>query len=240
VIAMQNLGVEGLPHLVNALLITSIFSAGNTYIYVATRTLYGLSLEGRAPAVLRKCTKSGVPIYCLVVVMLFAFLSFLQLSAGTAQVLTWLINLITGVGVVNYMVMATTYLFFHRACAQQGIDRRAFPYFARFQPWSTWVALVAEGIILIFYGYATFLPGWFTLADFFAYYTVVGLCPILYIGWKVIKRTKFVKPTEADLVWERPVIDAYEASIISKPIGFWTEMGQLIGLYRHVRDDERI
>jgi len=37
VIAMQNMGIEGFPHLVNALLVTSIFSAGNTYTYCATR-----------------------------------------------------------------------------------------------------------------------------------------------------------------------------------------------------------
>src|SRR4051794_1138437 len=60
VIAMRHLGINGLPHLVNALLCTSIFSAGNTYTYCATRTLYGLALEGRAPKVLQKCTKSGV------------------------------------------------------------------------------------------------------------------------------------------------------------------------------------
>lgn len=41
---MQNLGVTGLPHFVNALLVTSIFSAGNTYTYCATRNLYGLAL----------------------------------------------------------------------------------------------------------------------------------------------------------------------------------------------------
>ena len=35
VIAMQNLRIGGLPHVVNALLVTSIFSAGNTYTYCA-------------------------------------------------------------------------------------------------------------------------------------------------------------------------------------------------------------
>lgn len=59
VIAMQNLGVGGLPNLVNALLITSIFSAGNTYTYCATRNLYGLALEGRAPKVLTYCVSIG-------------------------------------------------------------------------------------------------------------------------------------------------------------------------------------
>jgi len=39
VIAMQNLGIGVLPHLTNALLVTSIFSAGNSYVCVDHITL---------------------------------------------------------------------------------------------------------------------------------------------------------------------------------------------------------
>jgi amino acid transporter len=91
VIAMQNLGVSGLPHFVNALMITSIFSAGNTYTYCATRNLYGLALEGRAPKFLRYCTKNGVPVFCFAVVMCFPCLSFLQLGNASSTVLGWLV-----------------------------------------------------------------------------------------------------------------------------------------------------
>lgn len=56
--------------------------------------------------------------------------------------------------------------------------------------------------------------------------------PPLYLIWKFIKRTKLVKPQEADLVWERPLIDAYEASFSGPPVGFWREMGQLVGIGR--------
>lgn len=93
VIAMQNLGIEVLPHITNALLVTSIFSAGNSYVYCASRTLYSLSIDGHAPKIFRKVTKSGVPIYCFAVVMIFPFLSFLQISSGSAKVITWLANL---------------------------------------------------------------------------------------------------------------------------------------------------
>jgi len=89
VIAMQNLGVNGLPHLINALLVTSIFSAGNTYVYCATRTLHGLALDGHAHHLLRRTTKNGVPIYCFAITMIFPFISLLQVSNGSAIVLTW-------------------------------------------------------------------------------------------------------------------------------------------------------
>jgi yeast amino acid transporter len=101
VIAMQNLGITVLPDIVNALLVTSIFSAGNGYTYCATRTLYGLSLEGRAPGVLKKCTPNGVPFFCFLIVMIFPCLSFLQVSNGSNVVLTWLVNLITAGGIID-------------------------------------------------------------------------------------------------------------------------------------------
>lgn len=89
IIAMKNLGIDILPHIVNALLVTSIFSAGNTYFFCAMRTLHGLAMDGHAPKLFRKCNRYGTPIYCWVVVMIFPLLSFLQISNGTAVVLNW-------------------------------------------------------------------------------------------------------------------------------------------------------
>lgn len=237
VIAMNNLGIGVLPHITNALMITSIFSAGNTYTYCATRSLYGLALEGRAPGFLKKCTKNGVPIYCFCTVMLFPLLSLLQVSSSSSRVLGWLINLVTAAGVIDYIVMSVTYIFFYRACKRQGFDRTKLPYTGWFQPYCAWISLVFMICIVTCYGYSSFIP-WNT-TSFFSYYTMVLVAPILYFGWKLIKRTKVVKPEDADLVWEAPIIDAYEASFISQPVGFWTEMLQLVGVSRAKGGDKR-
>jgi amino acid transporter len=239
VIAMGNLGIGGLPHLVNALLITSIFSAGNTYTYCATRSLYSLAIEGRAPKILRKCTKNGVPIYCFAVVMIFPFLSFLQLSDNSAKVLNWLINIITAGGLINYIVMCVTYICFYKACQAQGLDRNTLPYKGYFQPYGTYIALAIEICILGAYGYSTFLPGKFTVEGLLTYYMMVFVAPVTFGFWKLFKRTKWLRAHEVDLVWDAPVIDIYEASFITPPVGFWTEMLQLIGFKRHVAVDKR-
>ncbi|GIZ44007.1 hypothetical protein CKM354_000721600 [Cercospora kikuchii] len=230
VIAMDNLRINGLPHLVNALLVTSIFSAGNTYTYCATRSLYGLALEGRAPAFLRYCTKTGVPLFAFVIVMIFPCLSFLQVSNGSAEVLTWLINLITAGGVINYIVMCITYIFYHKAAVAQGLDRKSLPYYGWFQPGCAYLGLAWMSMVVCCYGYSAYAP--WNVESFFIYYAMLILAPILFIGWKVIKRTKFIGAHEADLIWERPTIDAYEATFIDPPNGFWREMLQMIGIGR--------
>lgn len=74
VIAMAHMGIPVLPHLVNALVLTAVFSAGNSYVFCASRTLYGLALEGKVPRVLARCTASGVPIYCVGVTLAVALL----------------------------------------------------------------------------------------------------------------------------------------------------------------------
>ncbi|KAK5169383.1 uncharacterized protein LTR77_005358 [Saxophila tyrrhenica] len=240
VIAMQNLGITGLPHFVNALLVTSIFSAGNTYTYCSTRGLYGLALEGRAPKFLRYCTKGGVPVYCFLITMIFPCLAFLQLGSGSVVVLNWLIALITAGGVINYIVMSITYIFFYRACKAQGIDRRSFPYYGKFQPYCGWIGLIWMSTIVCVYGYQSYTPS-FDVESFFSYYTMLILAPILFLGWKLIKRTRLVPAREVDFVWERPTLDAYEASFTDEPLGFWVEMLQLVGIKkRRGGNDQRV
>lgn len=239
VIAMKNLSVPVLPHITNALLLTSIFSAGNTYTYCATRSLYSLSIEGRAPKFLRKCTKNGVPIYCFCIVMVFPFLSFLQVSDSSAKVLTWITSLITAGGLLNFITMSITFIFYYRACQAQNIDRKSLPYYGYFQPYCAYIGLGFQVTIVFVYGYSVFYPSLWTIQDFFFNYTMLILYPVFFIVWKLLKRTKFVPAKNVDLVWDAPLIDAYEASFTSPPVGFWTEILQLVGLRRNLPVDER-
>lgn len=229
IIAMQNMGIDVLPHIITALLITSIFSCGNAFTFYATRSLYGLALESQAPAFLRRCTPSGVPIYCLAVTMIFPCLAFLNVSGSTARVLSWFINLVTTSGVLNYTIIATTYIFFYRATRAQGVDRATLPYYGYGQPYCAWIALVYMALIVFVNGYAVFLPGHWDVKDFFTHYTMVLVSPVLFVGWKLVHRTRLVRPAEADLVWEKPAIDAYERENEEDNPGFWREMLQLVG-----------
>jgi amino acid permease len=86
-----------------------------------------------------------------------------------------LINLVTAGGLINYIVMCTTYIFFYRACKAQEFDRSEFPYFGYFQPYcvsnrtafalryrlmglQAYIGLVWMTLTLIFYGYSSFRP----------------------------------------------------------------------------------
>lgn len=117
--------------------------------------------------------------------------------------------------------MCVNYLRFYAALKAQGYDRRALPYRGYFQPWTTWIALAFLTTVLGCYGYSTFLPGEFTISGFLSYYTMVFVGIATYSIWKIFKRTKIVNPHEADLVWDRPTIDHYEALFMTEQVGFW-------------------
>jgi len=94
VVAMNRLRIGVLPDIVNALVLSAAFSAGNSYVYCASRSLFGLALEGKAPRIFTRCTRNGVPIYCVLLVLALSLLSFLQVSNSSAVVLQWFVNLV--------------------------------------------------------------------------------------------------------------------------------------------------
>ncbi len=66
---------------------------------------------------------------------------------------------------------------------------------------------------------------------------MVFVGPILFLGWKVLKRTHFIAPEEADLVWEKPAIDAYEDAFEEVPLGFWQEIVHIFWPRKKVQSD---
>ncbi|GKZ67835.1 hypothetical protein AnigIFM50267_002387 [Aspergillus niger] len=226
VIAMQNLGIGVLPHIVTALMVTSVFSAGNTYTYAATRALHGLAVAGHAPRIFAKTTKKGVPIYSFAVVMAFSCLSLLQLSGGSMQVLDWLISLTTANILIDYIIITTTYLCFYHASVAQNFDRSKLPYTGHLQPYCGYIALTWMVVMAACFGYQSFTP--WTTSTFFLNYTMILLAPVAFIFWKFMKKTRWLRPHEVDLKWEAELIAAYEATEEEQPTGFWREMAQMI------------
>ncbi|OKP02368.1 General amino acid permease AGP2 [Penicillium subrubescens] len=191
--------------------------AGNSYVYCASRSLYGLALEGKAPLFLTKCTKKGVPVYCVVVVLLIALLSFLQVSNGASVVLNWFVNLVTASQLINFSVVTFTYIRFKKALDAQGISRSTLPYRSWFQPYIAYIACTATTIMAFVGGYTVFLPGKWSIPTFLFSYTMIGLFPVLYFGWKIFHRTKFLKPEEVDLVSGLAEIEEYTRDFVQVP-----------------------
>lgn len=165
--------------------------------------------------------------------MIFPFLSLLSIGAGAGKVLTSLANLTEGAQIIDYICMCITYIHFHRALAAQGISRSTLPYRGYFQPYCAWIGLCAMIFTVTVYGYEIFVPGRWKTGDFFSYYTMLFVCPMLYTGWKLTHReNKLVRAENADLQWDKKAIDDYEATCVERQVGFWREVGEMLGFIK--------
>ncbi|KIY43403.1 hypothetical protein FISHEDRAFT_67894 [Fistulina hepatica ATCC 64428] len=195
VIAMIRMHIPVLPHIVNALIATSIFSAGNSYMFCASRTLYGLALEGKAPAFMKRCTARGVPVYCVGATLAVSLFAFLNVSDSASRVLNWsfiprLQTLLAVATLINYAIISVSYLRFYKALEVNGISRRSLPYRSPWQPFCAYYALFGTVTMAFVDGYMVFLPGHWDITTFIFSYGMIPLCLALYVGWKLLYATK--------------------------------------------------
>ncbi|CDK24444.1 unnamed protein product [Kuraishia capsulata CBS 1993] len=210
VIAMTNMHIKVLPHIVNVMLITSSFSAGNSYTYCSSRTLYALALNGKAPFFFAYCNKNGVPIYAVLASLCWAMLAFLQLGETARTVLNWIVNLVTAAQLMNFLIICVTYWHFFRACKVQGIDRNSFTFKGWGQPYLSIVAGTLVFIMLWVQGYTVFIPGGWSVTSFLFSYLMIFIDIAIFLFWKVYKRTKYRIPAEVDLVSGLSEIEEHE------------------------------
>ncbi|KAJ3934810.1 MAG: general amino acid permease AGP2 [Lentinula lateritia] len=217
VIAMQRLHIKVLPDIVNALILTSIFSAGNSYVYNASRTLYGLALEGKAPKVFKRCNRNGVPVWCVIATLGIALLSFLQVSNNSAVVLQWFVNLVTASQLLNYAIICFTYLRFYKALKVQGISRDTLPHKSFWQPFCAYYGFTGTTVMAFVGGYTVFLPGRWDVPSFFFSYTMIGVLPVLFVYWKIYRQTEWRKLEDITFLDnERLLVDRYEEECVGE------------------------
>lgn len=95
VVAISLAGIKGLPGLLNGCILLFVFSACNSDLYIASRTIYGLASQGKAPRILARTDRRGVPVYSLALSTAFCLLAYMNTSKDSRQVFIYFVNLVT-------------------------------------------------------------------------------------------------------------------------------------------------
>ncbi|BEI83725.1 hypothetical protein CcaverHIS002_0403290 [Cutaneotrichosporon cavernicola] len=226
VIAIENAGIKGLPSVINAVILSAAWSAGNSDLYASSRTLYALALEGMASKFFRKCTRRGLPYWCIFATGLFGPLAYLNTGGAQAnQAFDWLYNLSAITGLLCWWAILLSYLRYYYGLKKQGLTRDS-PYLAPWQPWLSWYGFIWFSLIIIFCGFTVFLKGNWDTASFIASYITVLIFAVAWIGWKIAKRTKWVKLGDIDFFTGRRQLDEMEKHDNEKykPTSRWGEL----------------
>jgi amino acid transporter len=207
VIAARRAGIQAVPSIINAAVLTSAWSAGNSNMLGGSRILFGLAMHGHAPKFFTRVNRFGAPYVAVALIGVFMGLGYLTLSDSASTAFTWLQDIVSISTLVNWMCICIIYLRFQYGCRKQGIDRhRELPWAAPLQPYLTWFALVLFTLLLFTGGYSTFMRGHWDTETFISSYLNIPIILVLYFGYKLWGRTAII-PLENIPI--RPFIQVY-------------------------------
>lgn len=182
VVAIANAGISTLPSIVNAVILISAWSSGNSFLYMSSRSLYSLAVSGNAPHIFKKCTKSGIPIYAVGTSSLFCVLSYLNVSSSGGVVFNWFVNLTNAWGMISWVCCMIIFLRFRKACAHHGV---VSPWRNFTQPYGAWIALVGFSFLCLINGFTVFFPQNWSAANFLTAYVGIPIFLAMYFGHRI-------------------------------------------------------
>lgn len=230
VVAIKLASIPVLPHILNACILMFVFSASNSDLYIATRTIYGLSREGKAPAFLSWTDSRGVPVYSLGLCSLIACIAYMNVSSDSKTVFGYFVDLVTIFGLLTWISLLVAHIYFVRARKAQRVPESDLAFRAPFGTPGSYIALAFCVLIALTKSYDVFThnPKWgnFDYKTFITAYLGIPLYLMLIFGYKVFTGTKGVDPYEADLWTGKEEIDREEAEYIAaramrEPTGGW-------------------
>ncbi|ORX57590.1 amino acid transporter [Hesseltinella vesiculosa] len=198
VIAITRANIKVLPHIVNACLVSSAWSASSSDLYISSRALYGLALAGNAPKIFTRVNRWGLPYVAMLFCSAFALLAYMGVNSGSNTVFMWFADMTSICGLITWYFIAITYLRFYKGMMAQGIDRSTLPFKCWGQPYVAIYVLVVLTIVLLFGGFQVFLHNHWDTATFVTTYLPLPVAPLLYFGYKFVKKTKTIAPSEMD------------------------------------------
>lgn len=211
VIGIQNVGIDVLNHIINAAILTSAWSAGNSFLYSGSRILYSLALKGQAPWFFRYTNRKGVPWAAVLATWAIGLLAYLNVSSSGATVFSWFTNISTISGYIAWIVVLVTYLRFRKAMVLQGLFDD-IPFKTPFQPYFSYFILFLVTLLTLTNGFQHFIKGEWDVQNFLAAYITIPIFLVLYAGHKIWFRTPFAIPVgDIDVITGKREMDEMAA-----------------------------
>lgn len=198
-IVFENLGIAFAASVMNAIILTAMLSAGNSGLYAASRMLFQLAVDGKAPKLFARVNTRGIPVYALLATLAVGSVSFLASFFGDGVVYIWLLNASGMSGFIAWLGIAISHYRFRKAYIVQGRDLKDLPYVAPFYPFGPLFAFTVCMIVVLGQNYAAFTGGTIDWYGILVSYIGLPLFALLWIGYKIKHKTKIVPLDKCDL-----------------------------------------
>ena len=197
-LVFKNAGLAFAASFMNAVILTSVLSAGNSGMYASTRMLYSMSRDKLAYNSFGKTNKNGVPYVSLIATGILVILIFaLQHLSGDAY--EYIVAASGMTGFIAWVGIAISHFRFRRAFDKQNYDKSKLKYKAKLFPFGPIFAGVLCVIVIIGQDVDFIKTGNFDMNRFFITYMGIPVFLIFFFYHKFRYKTKKIPLNKVDL-----------------------------------------
>jgi len=208
VIAVRNAGISVVPSIMNVVILIAVLSVGNSSIYGASRTLAAMADRGQAPKILGYIDRAGRPLVSIIVSSALGFLCYI-VAAGpdtTTQAFNWMIAISGLASIFTWGSICLCHIRFRRAWKLAGRTVDELAYKSQATVYGSWLGLFMNFLILVAQFWTGFAPiGYEDMSaservqNFFEVYLAVPIVIVMYLAFKLIKKTRVWRAKDIDI-----------------------------------------
>jgi lysine-specific permease len=188
--------------LMNAVILSSVLSCGNSSLYVASRMLHAMAHSNKAPKIFGVLNARGVPVAALWGTGLVSALAFFSNAIGGQKIYQLLYNASSLSGFVIWVGIAICHIRFRKAWVAQGRSLDELKFKSKLYPVGPWLALVLFLVVVFGANYTVFTAAEFSWFDFITNYLVPPAFVALYLIHKIRNKTRVVPLKECNFNYE--------------------------------------
>lgn len=194
VIACNLYHIKVLPSIINAVILVSIMSVGNSCIFASSRTLCSMAHQGLIPQIFGYVDRAGRPLVGIITNSLFGLLAFLVKSSSMSEVFNWLMAIAGLATCVVWLSINISHIRFRMAMKAQGKTLDELEFVSAVGVWGSVYSAVVNVLILIAQFYVSLWPvgGWTDSASrvklFFQNYLCALILVLIFLVHKIYYR----------------------------------------------------
>ncbi|KAG7858631.1 hypothetical protein KL939_002753 [Ogataea angusta] len=197
-VALYNAGWHNAHHLVNLFVVIVSLSAINSAIYIGSRTIVNMANEKMIPfpKFFSRVNRRGVPYVATITFNIFGFLGLLSVGSGSKTAYSYFVSVS---GVSSFFVWSAicfAQIRFRIGWVRSGHKVSELPYQCLWYPFTPALCIFMCLFLALIQGWMYLKPfdhSWFVDA-----YIMFPLSAIFFFGYKLWKKTKWVKYEEMD------------------------------------------
>ncbi|CCE62144.1 hypothetical protein TPHA_0B04750 [Tetrapisispora phaffii CBS 4417] len=212
VLAVSLHGVRVVPHFINAVILLSVLSVGNSAFYSSSRLLLSLSQQGYAPKWFDYVDRQGRPARAMLMSALFGVIAFCATSPKETDVFNWLLAISGLSQLFTWFAICMSHVRFRyamkvqgRSIGEVGFHSQTGVYGSLYAATMMILALMAQFWVAI----APLNEGKLDAQNFFQSYLAMPILIALYFGYKLYYRDwkLYIKADKIDLISHRQIFD---------------------------------